>query len=568
MLKKILLAAAFAALLSTSAYAAGINYDINYENGEVTINGTVDDTAGILNKYVSIFVLNPGIKQGELPSNFENGDYLQYQNVILLNADDKSFEMTFAPKMLESDIPYTIAANMNNSLYTKELYVYAKEDVNEFTQELNMLAEDAENKTEMFLKAVCIYSANRGEACGKFDSELEDMSGGMAEIFFNERGDGFVVDESADEPYKDITEAIEKAVLWAAYNKKITGGELIGAETIGFDSDEYAYDIYETRLSEEGKKALVNGLSGSNVEELIKSFRVQAVYALMSYPGEYGYRQLMTTIEEDEARKTLVDEGFNYELYQKSDRDKVCTELYKDVQSDMASLVAKLNELSEEYPASTGNQGSNHGGGGGSGSGSGSGGTTASKPIIPPAEQPVPVIEDVFTDLDSVPWAKQSIMALYAKGIVSGMGDKKFAPTEFVTREQFVKILVSALGMSTEGSECEFADVDKNMWYYPYVACAVQNNIVYGIDENYFGTGSNITREQIAAMCARVVGRTSDKTVEDFVDQDEISDYAKESVMLMKRLGVVSGNENGEFNPKDYATRAEAAQIIYTMINL
>ena len=65
-----------------------------------------------------------------------------------------------------------------------------------------------------------------------------------------------------------------------------------------------------------------------------------------------------------------------------------------------------------------------------------------------------------------------------------------------------------------------------------------------------------------------MVGRTSDVTVEEFVDRDDISDYAKESVMLMKRLGVISGNENGEFKPKDFATRAEAAQIIYMMINL
>ena len=106
------------------------------------------------------------------------------------------------------------------------------------------------------------------------------------------------------------------------------------------------------------------------------------------------------------------------------------------------------------------------------------------------------------------------------------------------------------------------------MWYSGYVAAAVKNGIAFGKDETTFGIGELITREQIAAMCARIIGKTSDELTEDFADSDDISEYAKDGVMLMKKLGVIKGNESGEFKPKSYATRAEAAQIIYGIINL
>ena len=48
-----------------------------------------------------------------------------------------------------------------------------------------------------------------------------------------------------------------------------------------------------------------------------------------------------------------------------------------------------------------------------------------------------------------------------------------------------------------------------------------------------------------------------------FNDSENISDYAKEAVLAMAGAGIVSGDENTNFNPFMSATRAEAAKIIY-----
>ena len=51
-----------------------------------------------------------------------------------------------------------------------------------------------------------------------------------------------------------------------------------------------------------------------------------------------------------------------------------------------------------------------------------------------------------------------------------------------------------------------------------------------------------------------------------FVDYENIADYAKEHVLSIYNLGIISGDENKNFNPDNFATRAEAAKMIYGML--
>jgi len=47
-----------------------------------------------------------------------------------------------------------------------------------------------------------------------------------------------------------------------------------------------------------------------------------------------------------------------------------------------------------------------------------------------------------------------------------------------------------------------------------------------------------------------------------FIDQDEISEYARDAVLSLSVVEIVNGNENGEFLPYNNATRAEASKIL------
>ena len=53
-----------------------------------------------------------------------------------------------------------------------------------------------------------------------------------------------------------------------------------------------------------------------------------------------------------------------------------------------------------------------------------------------------------------------------------------------------------------------------------------------------------------------------------FTDDSAISDYAKESVYLLRNLGVINGYADGTFMPIGSATRAEASQILFNLFSV
>lgn len=175
---------------------------------------------------------------------------------------------------------------------------------------------------------------------------------------------------------------------------------------------------------------------------------------------------------------------------------------------------------------------------------------------------------DVFTDLYNVEWAKPAIMHLYEQSIVNGYG-KEFKPMSNVTRAEFVKMIVLATGLplgSTNVDAC--VDVHEDDWYAPYVSSAINNGIVLGNEKGEFMPSSNITRQDMAVIICRAFNISFAGAPEEvFNDMNLVSDYAKESVFCLYKNNIISGKGNGVFAPVDNATRAEAAQIIYNVIN-
>ena len=136
-----------------------------------------------------------------------------------------------------------------------------------------------------------------------------------------------------------------------------------------------------------------------------------------------------------------------------------------------------------------------------------------------------------------------------------------------MSREEFVKMLVVAANL-TEQNHYNFADVATDNWAYPYIMKAVTAGIVNGISETEFGVENSISREDMATLAARVLGYSEIvQTSEEFTDIDEISEYAKSSVLLMKEKEIIKGYDDGSFRPKALSTRAEAAVIICRILN-
>ncbi len=191
-------------------------------------------------------------------------------------------------------------------------------------------------------------------------------------------------------------------------------------------------------------------------------------------------------------------------------------------------------------------------------------GTSAT--AAPIADQTGGIQSSAFVDLADVEWAVPSINALSSLGIINGMGDGRFEPQSHVTREQFAKMIVGVMGYSIDQSATtDFSD-DAGDWYTPYIAAAVQNGIITGRPDQTFGIGDEITRQDIAVIIYRAQGSPATEAHQ-FPDSGTISDYAVDAVSYLFNSGIASGDDQGNFNPGNPATRAEAAKMLYGLYN-
>lgn len=113
-----------------------------------------------------------------------------------------------------------------------------------------------------------------------------------------------------------------------------------------------------------------------------------------------------------------------------------------------------------------------------------------------------------FSDVneENTPYSAQ-IELLAARSIVSGTGGGLFHPEQALTRQQFAKMMVLALGYPVdEADTCPFVDVPRalgDLYPYNYVAVAYQHGITTGTNSSHFSPYRTLTRAQLITMVAR-----------------------------------------------------------------
>ncbi len=246
--------------------------------------------------------------------------------------------------------------------------------------------------------------------------------------------------------------------------------------------------------------------------------------------------------------------------------------------SPIANIEA-LNALIEVFAKAEKDANKNDGvvsGGGGGGGGGAPGVSTGGTAVIPDKikdtdaaiqndKNQANTYKYKFDDIASVEWAVEAIEYLYTKGVVNGKADRVFDPNGTVTREEIVKMISIAVGL-TEEAEINFADVEGSSWAKPFIAKAVKAGIISGIGENMFGFGQNVTRQDIAAMLYRTMPVKEIITPATFADMENVAEYAVEPVFVLAEMKVINGFEDNTFRPLESCTRAQAAVIIYNYL--
>lgn len=169
-------------------------------------------------------------------------------------------------------------------------------------------------------------------------------------------------------------------------------------------------------------------------------------------------------------------------------------------------------------------------------------------------------------------WAEEFIRTLGAQGILQGYPDGSFRPAKPVTRAEFVVVTVRALGWRVQpGAEPVFRDAPAiPSWARPYIAAAQENGLING-DGETFRPQAFVTRAEATSLLVRLTDRLAaglpspaELTCR---DRSAIPAWAREDVARAYSAGLVRGLPDGRFAPASPLTRAEAAALVYRVIN-
>ncbi len=180
-----------------------------------------------------------------------------------------------------------------------------------------------------------------------------------------------------------------------------------------------------------------------------------------------------------------------------------------------------------------------------------------------------------FKDVENH-WAKETINDMGSRLIINGIDEENFAPDKEISRGEFATIIVKGLGLMRTGTGREiYDDVKKTDWYYDAVYIANEYGLIKGTGNNRFEPNRKITREEAMTIMARAMALAKmntqiseeeiEKQLEGYKDSNKINEWAKKSVAISIKNGIIIGNGKN-IRAEDIITRAEVMVIVRRML--
>ncbi|MBP1990277.1 glycosyl hydrolase family 18 protein [Paenibacillus eucommiae] len=188
-----------------------------------------------------------------------------------------------------------------------------------------------------------------------------------------------------------------------------------------------------------------------------------------------------------------------------------------------------------------------------------------------------------FTD-EEFDYSRDPIYTLSALGIIDGFSDQTYRPSEALSREAFIKLLVMAAKIETKQATGSIpADVAKDRWSAPYISVAYERKWVDSLLDKagLFHPAQTITRQEVAMLMGKFLLDSESEDVRQqwlatdwkqerasraFKDQTTINEAMQPYVYYTAHRGIMEGDTAG-FKPKEPLIRKQAAAVIYRLID-
>ncbi len=174
--------------------------------------------------------------------------------------------------------------------------------------------------------------------------------------------------------------------------------------------------------------------------------------------------------------------------------------------------------------------------------------------------------DQVFPDTANH-WSKDYVGNAVSNGWFIGYENGRFEPDWGLTRQEMAVVLTRVLGRTGEAASAPNADYadqsEIGAWAVGAVNLLSAEGILKGYEDGEFKPDKEITREEFATILMRLLEDRNYTARLNFLDNDSIGEWAKTYVGQAANTGIVNGYEDKTFRPKNVVTRAEAAKMLY-----
>ncbi len=159
-------------------------------------------------------------------------------------------------------------------------------------------------------------------------------------------------------------------------------------------------------------------------------------------------------------------------------------------------------------------------------------------------------------------WAEQTIISCVKKNYLNGYDDGSFRPDNPVSAAEFAKIY--------SAWQNKFYTVSSGYWAMPFVRDMLESGIFEKGDfDDYsaYMTREACSKAIINSLKGEYFPANLDEYAQYITDYELVDEKYKEFVLKAFVSGIITGYDNGIFNPKGYVTRAEILTLIDRAIN-
>ncbi|MCC8079627.1 MAG: S-layer homology domain-containing protein [Oscillospiraceae bacterium] len=170
-----------------------------------------------------------------------------------------------------------------------------------------------------------------------------------------------------------------------------------------------------------------------------------------------------------------------------------------------------------------------------------------------------------FEDVPRGHWAREAISYCWSYYIVEGVSETEFEPESTLTRAQFITMMERA----AFEDEIQAQTTSSDNWYSGCVRYLSNNGYLDGISTDDASLNQGISRQEMALLIYNLYKNSNSELNIDTSDvTSSISDISAigsnylTAIEYCYAVGLITGYEDGSFNPDATLTRAEACTVI------